>query len=340
MQIESFVVDRKALNRNGSSQAFVVSPGAEHLTFTFTALSFAVPEKVVFSHQLEGYESAWTTPSITRNAQYTLLPPGEYTFRVRAANNDGVWNDTGASVPVIVQPFFWQTLWFQGLMLVLAGLMIALTVRYVYQRRLERQAAMFEKEMAVRLERARIAQDLHDDIGARLTQLGMMVDADRPTEDVRAKTREMSLAMDEVVWSVDPERDSTEDLIDYIESYAEEFFEASDIACRFDFSHEGEPIVLPVAERHAIFSCVKESLNNAAKHAACSEIIISAHVADGTMQVNVSDNGKGFDVEGERQITQSGVANMENRMRGISGQFSASSGDNGTSLSFILPLSA
>ena len=319
------------------SEVYIIPPGGRHYRFDYTALSFTVPEKVNFKYKLEGFDQQWSHPTPERAAHYTLLPPGNYTFRVQAANNDGVWNKQGTSIAVSVEPFFWQTLTFKVFLAFAVATLLVLITRDVYRRRLRKQAEEYEREKMITDERARIARDLHENLGARLTHLNLMLTGDSPRQSIQGKTHEMALAMDEIVWSVDPERDSVEDLADYIISYCEEYLAESDIQLRIDVNDLVDT-TLPVKQRHALFSLVKEALNNAVKYAACNEITVRIHADSNALELSVSDNGKGFDTNEATSVTESGLANMSRRMTDIGAECRISSGASGTTIQVRLPL--
>jgi PAS domain S-box-containing protein len=119
VMIEQAVVDRKKIE---TTQAGAVPAGKGELEFHYTALSFSVPEKIKFKYKLEGFDQDWIDAGTRRAAYYTNISPGSYRFRVQAANGDGVWNETGASLAFRLMPHFYQTWWFYGLGVMLLGL--------------------------------------------------------------------------------------------------------------------------------------------------------------------------------------------------------------------------
>ena len=141
MTVEGQTVDLK--------DAPVIGPGRKKLEFTFTALSFLVPEKNRFKTWLRGFDSGWSVETSQRQVSYTNLPPGRYVFRVIACNNDGKWNQTGASLPFELLPFFYQTFWFRFLvvfsMLLLAGMAIKLRFKRLQRREKELQTLVKER---------------------------------------------------------------------------------------------------------------------------------------------------------------------------------------------------
>src|SRR5208282_3035901 len=184
--IESVFVDgrEQKTNRLDSAwaQSIVVPPGYEQLEIDYTALNFSAPEEVRFKYRLEGHESAWIEAKDARVANYPKLPPGHYRFSVIAENEDGKWNGNGSVLEITVQPYFWQTTGFRAAVIVFVlGILVAI-VRYLSTQKLQRQLQALKHREALERERSRIARDLHDQLGANLTQvalLGELAEADK-----------------------------------------------------------------------------------------------------------------------------------------------------------------
>ena len=121
VHIEDVTIDRRMF---GATEQADAGPGRGDLVFRYTGLSFMAPEKVTFRYKLEGYDRDWIDAENRRAAYYNNIPPGRYTFHVKAANNEGVWNDIGDSYKVYLAPHFYQTTWFYGLSFLAAGLVI------------------------------------------------------------------------------------------------------------------------------------------------------------------------------------------------------------------------
>jgi len=150
--IEEMAVDGAAADLGAPIS---VAPGRRKLEFTYTALSFLVPEKVRFKTMLGGYDHGWSSESGRRQSSYTNLPPGDYVFRVIACNNDGIWNSEGASLPFRIEPRFYQTPWFLALAALAVLLLAALAVRWRFRRlqRRERQLQALVRERTAELSR-------------------------------------------------------------------------------------------------------------------------------------------------------------------------------------------
>ena len=224
--IEAVRIDGKLQNqdtlRASPLSSLVVPPHSESLEIDYASLNLAAPEKGRIKFRLQGYETSWTErPSNQRSARYPQLPPNHYVFQVAACNEDGVWNEQGTALAITVLPPFWRTWWFLSLsILCLLGLIVG-SVHYVSTQKLHRQLESLRQQEALERERARIARDLHDQLGANLTQvtlLGEMAEADKnlPQEveahaqQICQTARETTRSLDEIVWTVNPSNDTLE----------------------------------------------------------------------------------------------------------------------------------
>ena len=347
--IEELLVDSKSVERDArgtrASQSsgapvFEIPAGRQRFEVRYTALSYAAPEKVRFQYRLEGLERDWVEAGTRRVAEYSYLPPGHYTFRVIACNNDEVWNETGASLAFAVLPAYYQTWWFRSSAVLAGAAAVGFGVLSVSRRRVRARVEQLERQRAIERERARIARDIHDDLGASLTRITMLsqtvhselegqpqaaADVDR----IYGTARELTRAMDEIVWAVNPKHDTLDSLVTYLGRFAQNFLSTAGIRCRLDV-----PLHLPAwtvtAEiRHNVFLALKEALHNVVKHAHASEVRISLDLlADGFVLL-VADNGCGFDLNGgprpsspdaARLSSGYGLSNMRKRLEEIGGR--------------------
>jgi signal transduction histidine kinase/ligand-binding sensor domain-containing protein len=325
--IEEVTVDGKSYDMTGKA-ALKAPPGKSRLEIQYTALSYSAPEKVRFKYRMEGLDSAWVDGGAKRSVDYSYLPHGRYKFQVRACNNDGVWSPQGASFDLIIPPYFWQTWWFLGAGFLAGGAGIALTARRVEklnaQRRLERE----RQAHLVELERARIARDFHDDVGARLTHVIVLSellreDKAQPKEveahaamignTARNAVRELGT----IIWAANPRNDTLDSLVQYISQYSYDFFQATPIACHLDLPAEVPAVPLAAELRHNLFMVVKEALHNILKHSHASEARLRLTLQDGILEVRVEDNGDGFKFDPAVNGRRSGLSNMRHRMEAI-----------------------
>jgi ligand-binding sensor domain-containing protein/two-component sensor histidine kinase len=323
--IEELVADRHLLHgaglgtRTEPSPVLEIPPGRGELEFHYTALSLQAPEKNRFKYMLEGVDSGWNDGGTERQVHYSHVGPGTYNFRVLACNNDGVWNEKGALLAIVLQPHFWQTWWFKPSLLALAGLMLTMAYR-VRMARLK----------AIERLRLQIAANLHDDVGARLTKMAMVTEfVDRETSEsdpgkphiqtLGRTTREIVQAMDEIVWTINPQNDTLDDLANYIFQYAQEYFQDTPVSCRLDVPAQLPDWPMSTEARHNLFMAVKEALNNVLKHSAATEVQVGLAVTEGRMAITIADNGRGFDLTAVRP-GGNGLENMRQRLERIGGR--------------------
>ena len=298
---------------------------------------------------LVGHEGAWREAGNVRVAQYPTLPPGRYLFQVTACNEDGTWNQAGSSLAVSVLPPFWRTPWFVTVAtLCLLGLIIG-TVHYASTQRLQRQLVLLRQQEALEKERARIARDLHDQLGANLTQvalLGEMVETDKGVpEEVEAHARQISAtaretthALDEIVWTVNPSNDTLDGLVNYLCKYAQEYFALAGLRYRLEVPAELPATPISPELRHNVFLASKEAINNIVKHARATSAWLRLRLESDRFIVEIEDNGRGI-APGDSQKGRSGLRNMSKRMEDMGGAFQAAPGaEGGTRVQLTAPL--
>jgi signal transduction histidine kinase/ligand-binding sensor domain-containing protein len=309
-----------------------IAPGKHRLEFHYTGINLSAPERLRFRYRLEPLDADWVEAGARRTAFYSYVPPGEYQFRVIACNSGGAWNEAGASLLLIVLPHFWQARWFLGLASLGLLVSVAGSVRILEKRKHQRRLKLLEQERALEHERARIAQDLHDDLGSSLTRISLLSDLARADKDnpgqVEAHARKISQsagqtvrALEEIVWALRPGSDSLQSLVEYIAHFANELFEGDSARCRLDLPQDLPTRSLPPEVRHNIFLVVKEALTNALKHAHAREVQVQAQASARTLTIVVQDDGRGFDAQalaptpGKRH----GLGNMRRRAEDMGG---------------------
>jgi signal transduction histidine kinase/ligand-binding sensor domain-containing protein len=337
--IESLTGAPDNLQMGNSVRTLVIPPDKQRLSLKFTALSFIEPEAVRFRYRLAPLETGWVEGGTQRAVDYSYIPPGKYEFTVIACNNEGLWNNTGDTIHVIVQPQFWQTMLFK-LTVTLFGLLIfggsiVLTQRARLRRKLERAA----HESDIERERVRIAQDIHDDLGASLTRIGMLSqtaqettgDGDRTSNyltQIYGSAREMTRGMDEIVWAVNPRHDTLESLFNYLTRFAHEFLTPAKIRLRLEAPLEFPERAVRSEIRHNLFLAFKEALNNAVRHSGADEIQVHITLEADNLRVVVSDNGHGpvasqnqqRSGDSDRIAKGQGLSNIQTRLKRIGGE--------------------
>ncbi len=354
---EALVVDGQTVTTAGGLLPTDLPPDHGRLEFRFSALSFVAPDKVRFKYRLEGFDKDWVDGGSNRFAPYSRLPAGHYRFRVIACNNDGVWNNVGADLAFTVTPFFWETWWFLGLGGLGGAAAVAGLARFVTRRRMQRQIERMERQHEIERERARIAQDIHDDVGASLSRIAMLSQPARGdlTEpgrtaamlsNIYATAREVTRSLDEIVWAVDPRHDTLDSLVDYMCRYAQGFLAPAELRCRLDVPVEVPAWPLTAEIRHHLFLAFKEALNNVAKHAAAREVRVTFELhGDRAFALTVRDDGHGFDptaansAQPDRIAAGNGLSNLAARLARIGGRVDLTSAPGaGTSVTFVVPV--
>ena len=311
-----------------SNKPLLLGPGKHSLDFHFTAISFQSPEKVRFRHKLENFDKDWVDSEDARQAHYGPLPPGHYTFRVTAASAEGVWNQTGTSCEVIVKPPVWRTWWFLSAAGAICVGGIWALARYISERRLRQQLLAVEQRHAMDRERSRIAKDMHDQLGSKLTRISFLSElAQRPTaassnglaaKEVAVSARELLASLDALVWAVNPRNDSLENLVGYLDRHAKEYFHGTNIECEVELPFELPAQIVTAEARHNVFRSFEEALNNVLKHSQAHKVCVKVLLKSNAVEIVIQDDGIGIGTEA--QTTQrNGLKNMCARMEAIGG---------------------
>ena len=366
--IEEILVDGKpaelqpkptahAATSKGTARSIKLTPNHQQLQLRFTGMSFTSPARVQFKYQLEGLDAKWTEAGTQRQVTYGHLPPGVFTFRVIASNSDGLWNEIGDALTIVVLPHFLQTWWFKITMTVTTALLVGGGVYLASRRRMRHKLERIARERELESERSRIAQDIHDDLGASLTRIGMLSEAAvgetnnashvaRYLSQIHATTGELTRAMDEIVWAVNPRHDTLESLTNYISRFAQDFLGAAQIRCRLALPLELPELSVRSEVRHNLFLAVKETLHNTVKHSGASEVRVTLQFVPGGFKLLVADTGRGFDpqravssADKNRPTPGNGLRNLRSRLAQINGRTGIHSAPGeGTRAEFFVPL--
>ncbi len=352
--VESIWTDRipRALSKPGmvaDLPQISVAPGVNSIEVRYTSPDFTAPDFMRFKYRLEPLDSDWLDAESRRSVDYNHLPAGQYIFRVTAENSDGIWNAAGASFRLVVQPHLWERKSFLALSLVLLVGTSALMVRQMTTRRLRRKLETLHQQQQIERERARIARDLHDDLGAGLTEISVTsVFAQNPAlpvvesrdclHEIDVRARDLVQRMDEIVWAVNPRNDSLASLAHYCCQYAKQLLQPLGLACRFDLQPGLPELVLTSEHRYNFFLAFKEIINNVARHSRATELHLSIHASNGQLQFLVEDNGCGFE-KGPEIVGADGLRNIRERVELMGGQCDIlSQPDKGTRVFVLLPL--
>lgn len=309
-------------------------------SFEFAALEFTNSARNQYAYKMDGFDKDWIYCGTRREARYTNLDPGEYTFRVKGSNNDGVWSEQGTSIRVVIIPPFWRTGWFVVAMSVLGIGAIGGTVRYVSTRKLRSKIEQLERERAIQEERYRtrdrIARDLHDDLASTVGSANFFIesvktqlkDAPKQAKEFLDKTSslltEAEEAMSDIVWSVSPQHDTLESLLARIRLTTVDICKANRIKYEVDIAGDITKHTLIDDVRRGVYLIFKESINNAVRHASASMIRVTFRVEGDFLILAIQDNGKGIPSGEDAEVPTKrghGLRNMKKRAEEIQAAF-------------------
>ena len=334
-----------------------VPPGVHGLEIDYAGLSFAAPNRVRFRYRFEGRDRKWTEVGEERTARFRDLPPGEYTFQVTASTGESAWAEP-AALTLRIAPFFWQTTWFAilsctGAVVLLGGIAYAIARREHRKRMIE-----IEHQRAIERDRTRIAHDLHDDIGAGLTQLNLLAHATQKilpdparaevrVQEMRTAITDMTESLDEIVWAINPRHDSLDSLVGYLGKFIQDFLHRGGVRCLLDFPIELNDIEVTSEVRHGLYLTMREALHNVLRHSGATEVRVSMKHDSGFITFQIDDNGRGFppaDLRpasdpGARRSNGVGLGSMKRRLAEIGGDCTiADRTEGGVSVVLRLPL--
>ena len=319
--------------------------------------------KIEYVPNGEDHVTVWLNPNLAPGANEFLQSSNIVTrFNADASFDQirlchrGAGEGWGFSDIVIATTFedfipvpFWQQKWVISLSLMAVCASIAGLVVQRERRRAGRRIRQLKHEQALAEERTRIAQDLHDDLGVRLTEISLLAGVAESRESTREQlaealrqasqvARETSDITDGIVWSVDPQNDSLQSVADYLVQFAEQFFQLTPIRCRFDVPTNIPNLPVSSQFRHHLLLAVKEACNNAVRHSAATEVWLKLELTDRQLRIVVEDNGHGFDTAACAE-KGNGLRNLRQRLVNLNGQLElVSQAGRGTSVRLILPL--
>lgn len=283
------------------------------ISFTFAALNYVLPEKNQYAYKLEGYDKEWVhTDASKRFVSYTNLDAGEYILKVKASNNDGVWNETPAEIKLIIRPPYWQTWSFKLLCVVVAGMIMFV----IFHNRMQ-------KLREIRRIRNKIASDLHDDLGATLSSISIMSElvnqqvrdqspqASSLLEKIGSSSRNMIESVNDMVWAINPQNDSFENIIKRMRTFASEILGAKDIAFHFDFDKNILQSKLKMEIRRNLYLIFKEAVNNVAKYSQAANAFVMIWNRENNLKMTIRDDGSGFEINTVK--AGNGLMNMQQR---------------------------
>lgn len=326
------------------------SGAADMVEIRYTANSLVEPRDVRFRYRLLGAHENWIEAGTRRVAYFFNLKPGHYRFEVIACDHNGIWNMTGASLAYVITPRFHETAWFFWLTAVVVVALAALI--HFFRLRHRMRVAGLERQAALDSERSRIAQDMHDEMGATLAQISLLCERSakgrteagtqqQSLERIKNRSRELARSMDGLVWAMNPKHDTLESLIAYMTQYASNYLKSAGITCRLRLPPPKSvpPCHLASETRHNLLLACKEALTNIVKHAQPTEASVECSIQSFDLVITISDNGRGLLAAESHSGFRHGLEGMESRIEQIGGQFDLRQRDQGgTEVRFQLDL--
>ncbi len=331
-----------------------IGPDQNNLVIGYTAPSFIESEKVRFKYMLNGYDQTWIDVKTRREAYYTKLPEGTYTFTVIAANSDGIWNETGASFSLVVIPPFWMTWWFRGIgVLVFLSIGPILYIRRVRKLQHEKHVQeQFSRNLLanVEQERKRIATELHDSIGQHLLViknrssfgLRLLPDEHKVKEQLDGISQGASDSLKElrhIAYNLRPFELDRLGLTSALLGMIDKIRESSTINIEAQVADiKG---LFPKENEINVFRIVQESLNNIIKHSEATMATVKVERNTQNISIHIIDNGKGFDIQKLSSVHKKhglGISGIEERVRMLGGELKLHSEQSiGTTITVTIP---
>lgn len=293
-----------------------------YFSIEFAALDFSFPERNQYAYRLDGLDSDWVYSGTRRFVTYSNLRPGNYVFRVKGSNNDGIWNEQGASLNIVITPPYWATWWFRvAAALFVTGLLLS---AYKY-----RVARLLEIERT----RNRIAQDLHDEVGATLSSISYFVQAIRGEPEVRSladterfltliaeSSSEAQEAMSDIIWAIDPANDKWQRILAKFRRHAADLFESTGIRYEIAIPEDLSIDKLNMEQRRNLWLLYKEMITNIVKHSRCHQAKVTITTTGNELFLQVEDDGQGFDTRASDH--GNGLRNIRRRAQQLNAEIS------------------
>lgn len=346
-----------------------------NLQIEFFGIDFHAGEALRYQYRLEGADADWSPPDTNRSVTFANLRPGTYRFLVRGVNAAGTASDSPAVVSFTILPPVWQRWWFLLICAAAVALVIVLLFRYRTSNLLRINRALSEAKEAeenlrkareerlaeVESVRARIATDLHDDIGASLTQIAILSEvaqarvgsgngaAVEPLSRITDVSNELVGTMSDIVWAINPAKDHLSDLTQRMRRVASDLLSPKGIAVHFRSREEDKALTIKTNARREVFLIFKESVNNISKHSCARNVYIDVELESDLLLMRIRDDGKGFvcgppsfeDTFSSEGPSGNGIRNMRKRAAEMGGRFDIDSAPGrGTTTFLSLPLDA
>lgn len=332
-------------NKYFKNKSIDVSYDKNYFAFQIAVLDYTLPQANRIKYRMEGWETDFITTE-NKIARYSNLPPGNYVFRVMAVNGDDIWSDE-KKVFIHIRAPFWKTPIFIFVVILLLLFIIVYITSYLSKEKAKRKMVSLEKQIAVDAERFRIGADMHDEIGSSITHIALVSELARSqsktTEELKSEmklisssARNLVQSMSEIIWTLNPQNDTLDNLTAYMREQFRAYFEPFPIPFEIYFPDEIPDIKLNNEQRRNLFLVAKELLHNSLKHAQASNISISLRITQRQLIFRVVDDGIGMR-KTKIKASSNGIRNLKKRMKDIGGSIEWIQLAPGTCATFSLP---
>ena len=331
--ITDWIINNKSIKQNTENQSLnnIINGIAAKvnlrynenvMTFQFSSSDLTLPELNKYSYKLEGAEKTWSAESTKREAIYTYLQPGDYTFRLKGTNRDGIWSNQEVSIPFTILAPWWQTWWFKTLVtLSVISLIIGWYQYRIFQIR------------KVQNIRNNLSADMHDEIGSTLSSITfysqalLMQDPGSKQKEILLKIKENAQqvqdGLSDIIWSVKASMDSMENVFSRMHHVGSELLDSKSIKFHFDADLSIKSYTLTMTQRKNFYLIFKEAVHNAAKYSQCKNVWVSISSNNKNIIMDIQDDGIGFDTDTFRN--GNGLGNMTSRALQMKGTLTINS---------------
>tara|TARA_R110002124_G_C8971830_1_gene515223 strand:- start:5604 stop:8498 length:2895 start_codon:yes stop_codon:yes gene_type:complete len=334
VQIDRVLVRNDSLINGGTKKNQILPYKDNELRFTYSAISYEDPSKNNFQIKLEGFDDNWSNWTSEKQKDYTNIPEGTYTFRVKAKNVYGIEQDA-AGFPFTILPPWYRTWWAYLAYVLFFGALLYL----MYKIRIN-------QILKVQRIRNRIADDLHDDLSGTLIGISNFAKAINSNPDVDIQNRFLGLIqksadeakekISDIVWTINPEHDDWTTFLAKCRRHASDIFESQNIEFSLEMD-ENIPDELGMELRKNLWLIFKEIITNIIKHSAANYVLIRFKTTNKKISILIKDNGKGFDLDSAEK--GNGIESIKKRVYALRGEVElVSNVDQGTFWKIQIPL--
>ncbi len=305
------------------------------LLFRYSAPTFDAPDQLLFQYKVTGHQEEWEESKFNE-VELSTLNPGNYIFQLRARKHNSEWSKPQIVKFEVIAPFY-GTLWFRLLVANSLIFLLYLFLRDFVARKFKRQLAVYERQQVLEKERNRISKDMHDDLGADLTNIVILSKIARKTikpqshekdaiDKIETAANDVINKMSEIIWALNPSNDSLYNLVTYLHNYGKEYMDLYEIPIKVSLPRGIPKVMVSAAFRRNIFLVVKEMLHNIVKHAEAESTRVDIRVDQGAarLSVDITDDGRGFEVD-NRTGSGNGLLNVRKRMKELGGDITIKS---------------